>query len=100
MLFTTTAHPTALADAGTSYSHIAVNIGNNFIELEMNNAVEIIFPLIYQSMTRLKVCVTFDIPRATSHPIEPTCEDQPFRRHTIQGKRNIARSMGFQPVVV
>ncbi len=45
MLFTTTAHPTALAEAGTSYSHIAVNIGNNFIELEMNNAVEMILPL-------------------------------------------------------
>ena len=45
MLLTTTAHPTALAEAGTSYSHIAVNIGNNFIELEMNNAVEIILPL-------------------------------------------------------
>jgi hypothetical protein len=47
MLFTTTAHPTALAEAGTSYSHIAVNRGNNFMELEMNNAVEILFPLRY-----------------------------------------------------
>ena len=45
ILLTTTAHPTALAEAGTSYSHIAVNIGSNFIELEINNAVEIIFPL-------------------------------------------------------
>jgi hypothetical protein len=45
MLFTTTAHPTALAAAGTSYSQIAVRIGNNFIELEINNAVEIILPL-------------------------------------------------------
>jgi hypothetical protein len=46
ILLTTTAHPTALAEAGTSYSQIAVKIGNNFIELEINNAVEIIFPLI------------------------------------------------------
>jgi hypothetical protein len=45
MLFTTTAHPTALAAAGTSYSQMAVRIGNNFIELEINNAVEIILPL-------------------------------------------------------
>ena len=45
MLFTTTAQPTARAEAGTSYSHIAVKIGNNFIELEINNAVDIMFPL-------------------------------------------------------
>jgi hypothetical protein len=45
ILFTTTAQPTALAEAGTSYSHMAVSIGNNFIELEMNRAVEMIFPL-------------------------------------------------------
>ncbi len=44
MLFMTTAQPTALAEAGTSYSHIAVRIGNNFIELEINNVVETIFP--------------------------------------------------------
>ena len=47
MLLTTTAQPTALAEAGTSYSHIAVKIGNNFIELEINNAVEMIFPIWY-----------------------------------------------------
>ena len=47
MLLTTTAQPTALAEAGTSYSHIAVKMGNNFIELEINNAVEMIFPLWY-----------------------------------------------------
>jgi hypothetical protein len=45
MLFTTTAQPTALAEAGTSYSQIAVRIGNSFILLEMNNAVEMMFPL-------------------------------------------------------
>jgi hypothetical protein len=52
MLLTTTAHPTALAEAGTSYSQIAVKIGNNFIELEINNAVEIIFPCVYPSSQR------------------------------------------------
>lgn len=52
MLLTTTAHPTALAEAGTSYSQIAVKIGNNFIELEINNAVEIIFPLEYPNNHR------------------------------------------------
>jgi len=50
MLFTTTAQPTALAAAGTSYSHIAVRIGNNFIELEINNAVEMIFPLLLTTL--------------------------------------------------
>ena len=63
MLFTTTAHPTALAEAGTSYSHIAVNIGNNFIELEMNNAVEIILPLSVTTNPE-RLGGTFDIPRA------------------------------------
>jgi len=45
MLLTTTAQPTALADAGTSYSQIAVKMGSSFIELEINNAVEITLPL-------------------------------------------------------
>lgn len=45
MLFTTTAQPTVLVEAGTSYSHIVVSIGNNFTELEINNVVELIFPL-------------------------------------------------------
>jgi hypothetical protein len=45
MLLTTTAQPTARAEAGTSYSHIAVSIGRSFIELEMKSAVEIKLPL-------------------------------------------------------
>jgi hypothetical protein len=45
MLDTTMAQPTALTEAGTSYSYIAVRIGTSFIELKINNAVEMIFPL-------------------------------------------------------
>lgn len=43
-LFSTTAQLTALAEAETPYSHIAVSIDKSFIELEMNNPVKIIIP--------------------------------------------------------
>jgi hypothetical protein len=46
-LFATTAHPRLLAAAGTSYSQITIRIGNSFVELDTNNAVDTELGLLY-----------------------------------------------------
>jgi hypothetical protein len=46
-LFATTAHPNDLAAAGTSYSHITINIGNSFVDDDTSSAVDTEFGLEY-----------------------------------------------------
>ncbi|KAM0126825.1 hypothetical protein ACHAPC_010391 [Botrytis cinerea] len=46
-LFATTAHPKLLAAAGTSYSHITIKMGNNFVEDETSSAVDTEFGRVY-----------------------------------------------------
>ncbi|KAJ8062084.1 hypothetical protein OCU04_009861 [Sclerotinia nivalis] len=46
-LFATTAHPKLLAAAGTSYSHMTMRIGNNFVEDETSRAVDTEFGRVY-----------------------------------------------------
>jgi hypothetical protein len=93
ILLTTTAHPTALAEAGTSYSQIAVKIGNNFIELEINNAVEITLPLIQSNTTPGRTSYT---PITTEHPSAPRDVTPLSPRHREQGKTCIVKSMDFR----
>jgi len=97
MLLTTTAQPTALADAGTSYSHIAVRIGNNFIELEINNAVEITLPLSIRFVDRGITCYTRE---ATLHPIGLRNVELQFPLNKEQGKTNTAVSTDFLLIAI
>jgi hypothetical protein len=97
ILFTTTAQPTALAEAGTSYSQIAVRIGRSFIELEMNNAVEMIFPLSSALEGRRE---TLDIRVNILHPIEQRDEAPLSQQHIKRERTSIEESEGFLPIAV
>jgi hypothetical protein len=94
MLLTTTAQPTARAEAGTSYSHIAVRIGRSFIELEMNRAVEMIFPL--PSAFPLLLCrVTVDNRVSILRPSEQRDAVPPSQQHTKRERTGIVELGDF-----
>jgi hypothetical protein len=100
ILFTTTAQPTALAEAGTSYSQIAVRIGRSFIELEMNNAVEMMFPLPLALRLLAGWRETVDIRVNILRPIEQRDEVPLSQQHIKRERTNIEESGGFLPIAV